>query len=167
MIPFLTLLSLDQYSLHVNCGGNAITIGGIKYEADLEPGGAAKFFRMKDDIWGFSSTGDFWDVWSTSKDYIMENVSLVKMEESGLYMNARLSPLSLTYYARCLAKGNYSVKLHFAEILLRDNRSFYSVGRRIFDVYIQVFLYSIRFLCLSYAIEDNLTQLLYRRMNWC
>uniref|UniRef100_A0A2N9GZA8 non-specific serine/threonine protein kinase n=1 Tax=Fagus sylvatica TaxID=28930 RepID=A0A2N9GZA8_FAGSY len=52
-------------------------------------------------------------------------------------MDARLSPLSLTYYARCLAKGNYTVKLHFAEIIFRDNRSFFSVGRRIFDVYIQ------------------------------
>ncbi|KAJ6298990.1 hypothetical protein OIU76_020041 [Salix suchowensis] len=27
--------------------------------------------------------------------------------------------------------------LHFAEIVMRDNRSFYSLGRRIFDVYIQ------------------------------
>jgi hypothetical protein len=30
------------------------------------------------------------------------------------------------------------VKLHFAEIILRDNISFYGVGRRMFDVYIQV-----------------------------
>ncbi|XP_059435610.1 probable LRR receptor-like serine/threonine-protein kinase At1g07650 isoform X2 [Corylus avellana] len=129
--------SKDQYSLHINCGGNATTIGDIKYEADLEPGGAAKFVGRKQDTWGFSSTGDFWDVWSTSKDYVAENVSRLRMNDSQLYMNARLSPLSLTYYTRCLANGNYTVKLHFAEIILRDNRSFYSVGRRMFDVYIQ------------------------------
>ncbi|KAF5475282.1 hypothetical protein F2P56_007105 [Juglans regia] len=129
--------SKDRYSLHINCGGNATTIGSIKYEADLEQGGAAKFVLMKDYTWGFSSTGDFWDVWSTSKDYIAENVSMLRMNDFELYENARLSPLSLTYYARCLAKGNYTVKLHFAEIILRNNRSFYSVGRRIFDVYIQ------------------------------
>ncbi|KAF5475277.1 hypothetical protein F2P56_007100 [Juglans regia] len=129
--------SKDRYSLHINCGGNATTIGSIKYEADLEQGGAAKFVLMKDYTWGFSSTGDFWDVWSTSKDYIAENVSMLRMNDFELYENARLSPLSLTYYARCLAKGNYTVKLHFAEIILRNNRSFYSVGRRIFDVYFQ------------------------------
>ncbi|KAG2689232.1 hypothetical protein I3760_09G130700 [Carya illinoinensis] len=129
--------SKDLYSLHINCGGNATTIGRIKYEADLEQGGAAKFVLMKDYTWGFSSTGDFWDVWSTSKDYIAENVSMLRMNDFELYKNARLSPLSLTYYVRCLAKGNYTVKLHFAEIILRNNRSFHSVGRRIFDVYIQ------------------------------
>uniref|UniRef100_A0A2N9F1J4 non-specific serine/threonine protein kinase n=1 Tax=Fagus sylvatica TaxID=28930 RepID=A0A2N9F1J4_FAGSY len=59
------------------------------------------------------------------------------MNNSELYTSARLSPLSLTYYARCLANGNYTVKLYFAEIVFRDNRSFYSLGRRIFDVYIQ------------------------------
>jgi hypothetical protein len=124
--------------LHINCGGNETTIGNIKYEADLEPGGAAKFVRMKDDSWGFSSTGDFWGIQSTAYDYIAKNGSMLKINDSELYMDARLSPLSLTYYARCLAKGNYTVKLHFAEIIFRDNRSFFSVGRRIFDVYIQV-----------------------------
>ncbi|GMY37755.1 probable LRR receptor-like serine/threonine-protein kinase At1g07650 isoform X1 [Fagus crenata] len=129
--------SKDRYSLHINCGGNETTIGNIKYEADLEPGGAAKFLPMKDDSWGFSSTGDFWGIQSTSYDYIAKNRSMLKINDSELYMDARLSPLSLTYYARCLAKGNYTVKLHFAEIIFRDNRSFFSVGRRIFDVYIQ------------------------------
>ncbi|KAK4589466.1 hypothetical protein RGQ29_020157 [Quercus rubra] len=130
--------SKDQYSLNINCGGKATTIGNVKYEADLELGGAAKFVRMMtDDSWGFSSTGDFWGVWSSSHDYIATNESVLKMNDSELYMDARLSPLSLTYYARCLANGNYTVKLHFAEIIFRGNRSFFSVGRRMFDVYIQ------------------------------
>jgi len=60
------------------------------------------------------------------------------MNDSGIFTSARLSPLSLTYYASCLANGNYTVKLFFAEIVLRDNRSFYSLGKRIFDIYIQV-----------------------------
>jgi hypothetical protein len=124
--------------LHINCGGRETTIGDIKYEEDLDLGGKAKFVHKKDDTWGFSSTGYFWDTSGTSEDYVAENVSRLRMDDSLLYMNARLSPLSLTYYARCLANGNYTVKLHFAEIILRDNRSFYSVGRRMFDVYIQV-----------------------------
>jgi hypothetical protein len=46
--------------------------------------------------------------------------------------------LSLTYHVPCLVNGNYTIKLHFAEIVMRDNRSYYSLGRPIFDVYIQV-----------------------------
>ncbi|EXB36794.1 putative LRR receptor-like serine/threonine-protein kinase [Morus notabilis] len=126
----------DQYSLHINCGGKQITIGNIKYEGDEDPGGAAKFVHNTA-TWGFSSTGDFWDIWSSTKDYIANNVSVLRMNNSELYTTARLSPLSLAYYARCLANGNYTVKLHFSEILYRDNRSYYSVGRRMFDVYIQ------------------------------
>ncbi|KAF4359851.1 hypothetical protein G4B88_020372 [Cannabis sativa] len=132
----LTPCSKDQYSLYINCGGKQTTIGGITYEGDQDSGGAAKLVHNSPS-WGFSSTGDFWDVWSTTKDYIAENVSLLRMNNSELYTTARLSPLSLTYYARCLANGNYTVKLHFAEIVLRDNRSYYGVGRRMFDVYVQ------------------------------
>ena len=129
--------------MNINCGGNATTIGNIKYEADLELGGAAKFVRMMSyDSWGFSSIGDFCGIWSGAHDYIATNESVLKMNDSELYMDARLSPLSLTYYARCLANGNYTVKLHFAEIIFRGNRSFFSVGRRMFDVYIQVLVVS-------------------------
>ena len=116
--------------MNINCGGNATTIGNIKYEADLELGGAAKFVRMMSyDIWGFSSIGDFWGIWSCAHDYIATNESVLKMNDSELYMDARLSPLSLTYYVRCLANGNYTVKLHFAEIIFRGNRSFFQCWR--------------------------------------
>ncbi|XP_062094630.1 probable LRR receptor-like serine/threonine-protein kinase At1g07650 isoform X2 [Humulus lupulus] len=128
--------SKDRYSLHINCGGKEITLGNIKYQGDEDPGGGARFFHSSPD-WGFSSTGDFWNAWSTIKDYISNNASVLKMKNSELYTAARLSPLSLTYHARCLANGPYTVKLHFAEIVLRDNRSYYSVGSRMFDVYVQ------------------------------
>ncbi|KAL6197313.1 hypothetical protein ACLB2K_032922 [Fragaria x ananassa] len=135
----LNSCSKDQYSLHINCGGKQTTIGGIKYEGDEASGGAATFVQATPPNWGFSSTGDFVDAWSSENDYIANNVSILKMNNSELYTTARLSPLSLTYYAHCLANGNYTVKLHFAEIVLRDNRSYYGVGRRMFDVYIQDF----------------------------
>nr|XP_011460365.1 PREDICTED: probable LRR receptor-like serine/threonine-protein kinase At1g07650 isoform X1 [Fragaria vesca subsp. vesca] len=133
----LNSCSKDQFSLHINCGGKQTTIGGIKYEGDEASGGAATFVQATPPNWGFSSTGDFVDAWSSENDYIANNVSILKMNNSELYKTARLSPLSLTYYAHCLANGNYTVKLHFAEIVLRDNRSYYGVGRRMFDVYIQ------------------------------
>jgi hypothetical protein len=123
--------------LHINCGGRATTIKGTKFEDDTDPGGGAEFVPVRPN-WGVSSTGFFWDTDLTSKDYIANNVSELGMENSELYTNARLNPLSLTYYANCLGDGNYTVKFHFAELIIRGNRSFYGVGRRIFDVYIQV-----------------------------
>lgn len=129
---------LDRYSLHINCGGSEITIGKLRYEADKTFGGEAQQISLKDN-WEVSTTGRFWDMKENKPNmFIAENVSILSMNNSELYTSARLSPLSLTYYARCLANGNYTVKLHFAEIVIRDNRSFQSLGRRIFDVYIQV-----------------------------
>ena len=124
--------------MHINCGGKQTTIGSIKYEGDEASGGGAKFVDVQGTVnWGFSSTGDY-GIMNFDQAYIANNISLLKMNNSELYTTARLSPLSLTYYARCLANGNYTVKLHFAEIVLRDNRSYYGVGSRFFDVYIQV-----------------------------
>ncbi|RZC71879.1 hypothetical protein C5167_035109 [Papaver somniferum] len=60
------------------------------------------------------------------------------MADSELYMAARKSPLSLTYYGFCLINGNYTVNLHFAEIeFLPNDKSQDSLGRRVLDVYIQ------------------------------
>ena len=134
------LCYIEQYSLHINCGGKQTTIGNIKYEGDEDPGGAAKFVHNDKANWGFSSTGDFWDVLSTQDDYIAKNVSILRMNNSELYTTARQSPLLLTYYSRCLANGSCTVTLRFAEIVLRDNISYFGVGRRMFDVYIQVII---------------------------
>ncbi|OIT34832.1 PREDICTED: probable LRR receptor-like serine/threonine-protein kinase At1g07650 isoform X1 [Nicotiana attenuata] len=128
--------SEDKYSLHINCGGGKVIIGNTTYEADEDSAGAAKFVYWKGN-WGASSTGHFWDRIISLNDYKADNVSAIKGNESQLYMTAHLSPLSLTYFARCLANGSYTLTLHFAEIVYRDNRSFQSLGRRIFDVYIQ------------------------------
>lgn len=91
--------------------------------------------------WALSSTGNFMDDDIDSDSYTMTNTSKllnVSTLNSELYTTARISPLSLTYYGLCLVNGNYTVKLHFAEIMFINDRSFYSLGRRVFDVYIQV-----------------------------
>ncbi|XP_043702282.1 probable LRR receptor-like serine/threonine-protein kinase At1g07650 [Telopea speciosissima] len=127
------------YSLHINCGGREATIGKTKYEADEDAGGAARSVAVGD-RWGFSSTGDFMDNNADLDSYIATNVSVLSMKNSELYTTARLSPLSLTYYGLCLQNGNYTVKLHFAEIVFTDNKKdeqISSLGRRLFDVYIQ------------------------------
>lgn len=91
--------------------------------------------------WALSSTGSFMDNDIDSDPYIVTNTSRlqnVSVINSKLYTTARVSPLSLTYYGLCMINGNYTVQLHFAEIIFINDRSLNSLGRRIFDVYIQV-----------------------------
>lgn len=153
---------VDYYSFHVNCGGRQTTIGNTVFEGDEDSAGSEKFIVPKQDYWGTSSTGDFWGRNATISDYVAKNVSVLRVNDSELYTTARLSPLSLTYYGRCLANGNYTVTLHFAEIVFRDNQSYRSLGRRMFDVYIQVRAKELQLLVYSLLI---LTQLVLCRVN--
>lgn len=50
---------------------------------------------------------------------------------------ARSSHVSLTYFRYCLDNGSYDVSLHFAEIQFTNDNTSSSLGRRIFDIYIQ------------------------------
>ncbi|KAI3995943.1 hypothetical protein MKX01_004098 [Papaver californicum] len=129
----------DRYSFHINCGGREV-IGNdnTKYDADQGADGPSKFYQSTPNYWAVSSTGDFL-INNGVGYYTIElpaNESLSTID-SELYQTARLSPLSLTYYGYCLINGNYSVKLHFAEILFPTDESYVSLGRRVFNVYIQ------------------------------
>ncbi|KAI7731220.1 hypothetical protein M8C21_002676, partial [Ambrosia artemisiifolia] len=121
--------------VHINCGGIEVTIGNKVYEADDRDRGGPARFRPSNDHWGFSSTGNVWNV--DNYPYTIKNVSRLAMKDSELYTAARLSPLSITYYGRCLKNGKYKVTLHFAEIIFSGNNSYRSLGRRAFDVYTQ------------------------------
>ncbi|KAJ7963869.1 LRR receptor-like kinase [Quillaja saponaria] len=128
----------DHYSLHINCGGKEANFSDNIYQGDREQRGASLFYSGQN--WAFSSTGNFLDNDIDADPYIQTNssaLSNVSIHSSELYTTARVSPLSLTYYGLCLMNGNYTVSLHFAEILFTNDRSFYSLGNRIFDVYIQ------------------------------
>lgn len=132
----------EHYSLHINCGGNEITVdGNTTYHDDKEPRGASMFYSHPSQEWAFSSTGNFMDDNSEADAYTKTNksaISNVSATIAQLYTTARVSPLSLTYYGLCLMNGNYTVKLHFAEIIFTNDSSLTSLGKRIFDVYIQV-----------------------------
>ncbi|WOH11969.1 hypothetical protein DCAR_0831465 [Daucus carota subsp. sativus] len=128
--------SKDLYAVHINCGGNQVTIGNRTFEADEDLSGQAKYYYLQGH-WGYSSTGFFYKIDESLSLYTAKNNSILRMNDSELYTSARLSPLSLTYYGRCLANGNYTVTLHFAEIVFRDNSSYQSLGRRVFDIYVQ------------------------------
>ncbi|XP_030520422.1 probable LRR receptor-like serine/threonine-protein kinase At1g07650 isoform X2 [Rhodamnia argentea] len=132
--------SSKQYksSLYINCGGMETNVGDKTYQADNELRGASMFYLGQS--WAFSSTGNFMDNDIDSDDYVDRNTSAlssISVRDSELYTTARASPLSLTYYGLCLFNGNYTVRLHFAEIKFSNDSSFNSLGKRIFDVYIQ------------------------------
>ena len=145
--PFSLLVQFHQsivaffpefYSMHINCGGKEVIVdGNTKYEDDTDSGGPSKFYQSRTN-WAFSSTGHFMDNDRPMDSFIGTNMSRFTMENSGLYTTARLSALSLTFYGFCLENGNYSVKLHFAKITFTDDKTYSSLGRRLFDVYVQV-----------------------------
>ncbi|XXG90324.1 hypothetical protein AAC387_Pa12g2114 [Persea americana] len=127
---------------YINCGGEEVTVrvNGTRratFTEDQDSGGASKYVLSRE-RWAFSSTGNFLDDNSVdSYIYTGKNISGLTMPDSKLYTKARLSPLSLTYYGLCLWNGSYTVNLHFAEIMFADNESYSSLGKRLFDIYIQ------------------------------
>ncbi|TKY49222.1 leucine-rich repeat receptor serine/threonine-protein kinase [Spatholobus suberectus] len=128
-------------SLHINCGGKQIVIGGITYDEDIDPAGPAVYKQSRNN-WAFSNTGHFMDNDTLSRQgqllpYTTKNETRLYMTDVELYKNARISPMSLTYYGFCLENGDYTVKLYFAEIMITDDNTYKSLGRRLFDVYIQ------------------------------
>ncbi|CAL8147439.1 unnamed protein product [Prunus armeniaca] len=146
ILPCWKNFKCSRYSkcMHVNCGGGDITFKDenntkVLYEGDgAVEGGTAKYYRNDRSMWGFSSTGDFMD------DYDLQNtrysISLASSNLSELYTTARISPISLTYFFYCLENGSYTITLHFAEIKFTNDKRYSSLGRRIFDIYIQEIL---------------------------
>ncbi|XP_045801008.1 probable leucine-rich repeat receptor-like serine/threonine-protein kinase At3g14840 [Trifolium pratense] len=125
-----------SYSLHINCGGKLITSSkSLTYDDDSNEVGPASFHQSESN-WALSNTGHFFDS-SLVDYYTWSNKTNISMENAELYTDARVSPLSLTYYGFCLGNGNYTVNLHFAEIMFTDDQTYNSLGRRIFDIYIQ------------------------------
>ncbi|XP_013712146.2 probable LRR receptor-like serine/threonine-protein kinase At1g07650 isoform X1 [Brassica napus] len=129
-----------KYNLYINCGGGELKVDkGTTYEADQNSKGPSMFFSVNH--WAYSSTGNFMDNDDDADDYIVQNTSRLSINASslsfGLYRTARVSPSSLTYYGLCLGNGNYTVHLHFAEIIFTDDKTLYSLGERLFDIYLQ------------------------------
>lgn len=133
---------VENYYLHINCGGEELNNinGSINYEEDVNPAGASNFVLSGNGNWGFSSTGMFMDDGNQYDSYIIRinNESRLSMPNPDLYATARASASSLSYYGFCLGYGNYTVKLHFAEISFTDDKTYGSLGKRVFDVYVQV-----------------------------
>ena len=123
--------------MFINCGGEEIDIDGNLYYSDNK---TSEFYVSEEGNWAYSTSGSFLSENANSSDYIRQVKCGISVSEAPLYEKARLSPASLKYYGLCLHEGKYNVTLHFAEILFGDEEDYSSSMKRIFDVYIQVYI---------------------------
>lgn len=87
--------------------------------------------------WAVSNAGRFSD--NSNESFIASTSSqIINTTDTEMFQTARISPGSLRYYGLGLENGNYTVNLQFAEIQIENTPSHRSLGRRIFDVYLQV-----------------------------
>ncbi|XP_057417309.1 probable LRR receptor-like serine/threonine-protein kinase RFK1 [Lotus japonicus] len=156
ILPCSQTFNCPRYAtcLHVNCGGKDIHVKengeNILYVGDGDVvGGAAKYFNDYKNYWGFSSTGDFMDDGDFQNTRYTKSLSSSNIPE--LYTTARVSPISLSYFHYCLENGKYTVNLHFAEIIFSNEKIYRSLGKRLFDIYIQE-----RLVWKDFNIEDEI-----------
>lgn len=124
-------ITIAGYELYINCGGTSLEFEGKEYEQDLTD--ERSYFNPAGERWAYSSNGVF--MGNDNAPFVTRTNNVAGGD---VYRSARLSPTSLRYYGLCLRTGSYKVRLHFAEIMYSDDMTFSSLGRRIFDVSIQV-----------------------------
>lgn len=107
------------------------------FEKDDETLGAASYYVTDTQKWAVSNVGRFVD--SNNAEYTRNTLSqFTNTLDTELFQSARLSPGSLRYYGLGLENGNYSIRLLFGERDFPNSPTFLSVGRRAFDIYVQV-----------------------------
>ncbi|XP_044495501.1 probable LRR receptor-like serine/threonine-protein kinase At1g56140 [Mangifera indica] len=128
-----------QYSsFAIKCGGEEMKVDKIVYEADTYNTGGASFNVLGTEKWAISDVGLYAD--GQFNTHVQNTGSQVTGTATPkLYQSSRQSPGSLRYYGLSLENGPYNVSLSFAETVFGDQGShkWTSLGRRVFDIYIQ------------------------------
>nr|TKW06571.1 hypothetical protein SEVIR_7G248700v2 [Setaria viridis] len=135
-------------SFAVDCGSSSSMSGsdGSVYLPDDANLGPASYYVTGAPTWGVSNVGRFMEAFE--RDYIIQSLNASytvysstrlfrNTPDSELFQKARMSPSSLRYFGIGLENGNYVVTLQFAEISFEDSRTWKSLGKRVFDIYIQ------------------------------
>ncbi|KAI5332187.1 hypothetical protein L3X38_022316 [Prunus dulcis] len=124
----------------IKCGGPQMRgSDGILYEAEDSALGPATFNVTSTQKWAVSNVGLF----SDRKNPSFVETTLTQVTGTDvtpeLFQTSRLSPGSLRYYGLGLQNGPYTVTLQFAETVYasRATQTWQSLGRRVFDIYIQ------------------------------
>uniref|UniRef100_A0A0D3G583 non-specific serine/threonine protein kinase n=1 Tax=Oryza barthii TaxID=65489 RepID=A0A0D3G583_9ORYZ len=130
--------SPEYYSFAVDCGNNRTTRGldGTIYEPDAANLGAASYYVTSDTRWGVSNVGNYF-LATDGVNIINSPQKIQNVLDSRLFETARMSASSVRYYGLGLENGNYTVLLQFAEFAYPDSQTWLSLGRRVFDIYVQ------------------------------
>jgi hypothetical protein len=135
----LLLYWISDYNFGIKCGGPQITSSdGIVYEMDNETLGPATYYVTNTNRWAVSNVGYF--TGNNNPQYTSTLLSQFTSIDSELFQTARLSASSLRYYGLGLENGNYTVRLQFVETAFQNTSTWKSLGRRVFDIYIQVLI---------------------------
>lgn len=123
----------------IKCGGPQITsTNGIVYQMDNDSLSPATYFVTDTNRWAVSNVGLFTGSNDPQfKSFVSNQFTNTLNPE--LFQTARLSASSLRYYGLGLENGFYNITLQFAETAILDSATWKSLGRRVFDIYIQVF----------------------------
>ncbi|KAK4484916.1 hypothetical protein RD792_007517 [Penstemon davidsonii] len=127
-----------QYSsFAIKCGGPQMrSATGIVHEADNETLGPAAYYVTRERRWAVSNVG--LPSGSRNPQYTTNYVTFIpNIRDPELFQQARISAGSLRYYGLGLENGNYTVSLQFVETTIPNPPVWQSLGRRIFDIYIQ------------------------------
>ncbi|KAK1281050.1 putative LRR receptor-like serine/threonine-protein kinase [Acorus gramineus] len=129
--------SPQYYTFAINCGGKAMTTSDqTSFDKETENLGAASYYVTDTQRWAVSNIGNY--INSPNQTYVVSSLSqFTNTLDSELFQSARQSPSSLRYYGLGLQNGNYTVSLQFAETLFEDPPKWTSLGKRVFDIYIQ------------------------------
>ncbi|KAL5731398.1 hypothetical protein ACHQM5_004130 [Ranunculus cassubicifolius] len=126
-------------SFAINCGGpERSSTDGTIFEAENSIANPASYNVTDERKWGVSNIGLFGD--NSGPAYVVNTVAQATGAlDTELFQTARLSPGSLRYFGLGLENGQYNVNLQFAETGFTDEalRTWESLGRRIFDIYLQ------------------------------
>ncbi|GAU32800.1 hypothetical protein TSUD_152490 [Trifolium subterraneum] len=121
----------------IKCGGPPIrATDGVLYEEDNNTLGSATYFVTNTNRWAVSNVGIF-DGSSNSLFKSFVTNQFTHTVNSELFQTARISASSLRYYGLGLENGFYNITLQFAETAILDSTTWKSLGRRVFDIYVQ------------------------------
>nr|CAB3456206.1 unnamed protein product [Digitaria exilis] len=134
--------SPEYYSFAVDCGSNRSTMGPDNTVYDVDPTdlGASSYYVNGHTRWGVSNVGKYNQAANGSNIIYSSIQQFQNTADPELFQTARMSASSLRYYGLGLENGNYTVVLQFAETAYPDTQTWQSLGRRVFDIYVQGFL---------------------------
>ncbi|KAM4112469.1 hypothetical protein ACJW30_05G142300 [Castanea mollissima] len=123
----------------IKCGGQEMPAEGTVYEAEKESSfGLAWYYVTDTEKWAVSNVGRFAE--RNIQSYVEITLAqVIATSIPELYQTSRMSPGSLRYYGLGLDNGLYNVTLFFAETGFdyQSSQTWKSLGRRVFDIYIQ------------------------------